>query len=250
MGSTIDYMDCPYCHSEDSYIVDYYYKRNEEFCFCEKCGSHHNVYIKRDEEDNYVYGKPNYFAYGKMLLHAAINDADITCVINNKEELDIYFGHIQDFKAFRNKFQELCDQVCDYILAHPENYKAQIEDYHRGCFSDGSGDKDSVDLAHRASYYVTDENNNRMYYIYAKLDYDDNGVAVSYLEYETDEFKGYGTFTVKGKDDDVSAIHVFESVPDEDTINKLKDDENVVAISVFENDKITVIKEDTQGYGY
>lgn len=45
MGSIMEYETCPNCGSEESYIRDYYYKSDEEYCFCSKCGHVHNYFM-------------------------------------------------------------------------------------------------------------------------------------------------------------------------------------------------------------
>lgn len=45
MGSVIDYIECPNCHSEDCYS-DFYYKTGEGYESCGECGYSRSVTIK------------------------------------------------------------------------------------------------------------------------------------------------------------------------------------------------------------
>jgi hypothetical protein len=53
MASTIGYVQCPNCGQNDCYN-DYNYKSGENYTFCNECGYVHDLYIKRDDDDNSV----------------------------------------------------------------------------------------------------------------------------------------------------------------------------------------------------
>jgi uncharacterized Zn finger protein len=53
MASTIGYVQCPNCGQNDCYN-DYNYKSGEDYTFCNECGYVHDLYIKRDDDDNSV----------------------------------------------------------------------------------------------------------------------------------------------------------------------------------------------------
>lgn len=59
MGSVIDYMDCPNCHSEETFMTDFYYKTGEEFALCTECGCTHSHFIKRDNDGVPVLQNPD-----------------------------------------------------------------------------------------------------------------------------------------------------------------------------------------------
>ena len=54
MGSVIDYVTCPNYGSEESYFCEFYYKSDEEFCFCTKCGHTHDYFMTKQRTKTVV----------------------------------------------------------------------------------------------------------------------------------------------------------------------------------------------------
>ena len=51
MGSVQDVIKCPKC-GHKTFTRDYYYRSDEEYCFCCTCGYQRNYYFKRDDQHN------------------------------------------------------------------------------------------------------------------------------------------------------------------------------------------------------
>ena len=79
MGSVISYETCPKCDLEEGMSVDFYYKSDEEYRFCNRCGySYTREITNREDSDKDEDWKPKYkekrskgigcFKYGSGVL--------------------------------------------------------------------------------------------------------------------------------------------------------------------------------------
>lgn len=241
MSSTIDYLDCPYCHSKGTFVSDFYYRTDEEYCFCTNCGSHYNVTLNRDSSGKPVFNTPKHYDFGKIEIKAEIeNNTVAVATIDNKAMFDCYNNHIAEPKAFAECFPAFCNEIDNYILARPEKFAREIENYKRGCYHDGSGDKYAVAPWRRASLRILYENESFLYFN-TKIEFDDTGMLVSECDYVTDEKICCGTFTVSdGKA--VSAFHSFETMPSEEQLKALVNDPNVKNIKIVKDGNVEIIK--------
>ena len=239
MGSVISYEVCPYCGSED-YVVDYYYKTDEMYGFCPHCGSHHEVTLRRDENGHLVFNAPKHYDFSDITIKAEMNNETIAVMpINSKADFGIYNNWIGNSEAFEKRFGELCEAVTAYMLARPEEYASVIEDYKRGCYSDGSGDKNSVALWRNASIRIVC-NDEPFIYLNTKIDFDETGMLISECDYIDDEVICYGTYSIA--DENGSAIFSFEKEPTEAELQELIDAEFCNKITVVKNGEVKVIK--------
>ena len=239
MSSVINYEVCPYCGCED-YVVDYYYRTDEMYGFCPCCGSRHNITLRRDENGHCVFGAPKHYNFSDIAVKAVINDETIAvATINNKADFDIYNNWINKSEEFEKRFGELCEAVTAYILARPEEYASVIEDYKRGCYSDGSGDKNSVALWRNASIRIVC-NDEPFIYLNTKIDFDETGMLISECDYIDEETIGYGTYSIA--DENGSSVFTFESEPTDAELQELIDAEFCHKITVVKNGKIEIIK--------
>lgn len=239
MGSVIDYVKCPFCGAEGAYIVDYYYRTDETYCFCSVCGSHHNISLKRTADGNYAFNEPKHYDFAEITLKATLNDEDIAVAsMDSEKAFDVYSKSIGNPKAFEDYFSELCKAVTNYILARPEAYAEAIENYKRGCYSDNSGDKYSVALWHKAHLCVMCDDKPLLgaNIIFPKIDFDDTGVLVSECDYKEDKSICYGTYRMKG------SLYTFEKEPTDAELQTLIKDTSVTAINVVRNGENIVIK--------
>lgn len=241
MSSVIDYAKCPYCGKEESYIVDFYYRTDEEYCFCTNCGSHHDIVLERDEKDMPVFRFKKHYDFGKIKMRAEIDDKIVAIAsIDNKAQFDIYNHHIRNPKDFEECFPEFCQSVADYILARPDKFATAIEDFKRGCYSDRSGDKYSVALWRTSVIDIVDENNEHFLYLNTKTEFDDTGIAVSECSYITDEKICYGTYNVT--DGKSTSVYPFETEPSEAELQELINNASVISINVVKNGETIVVK--------
>lgn len=240
MGSVISYNKCPYCGAEnDEYIVDYYYKTGEMYSFCTRCGSHHDISLKRDENGHYAFNEPKHYDFSKITLNATMDGETIAVTsINSKEDFDIYNKCIGCPKEFEERFPEFCKTVTDYILARPKEFADAIKNYERGCYSDGSGDRYSVALWHLAPRRVVCDDKPFLY-LNTKIDFDDTGLLVSECEYIDEEAICFGTYTVE---EDGTTVYSFEKEPTEEELQALINNKTVVGINIVKNGENTIIK--------
>lgn len=243
MGSVIDVTKCPRC-GQETYQVDYYYRSSEEYCFCSSCGTRHNAHLRRDANHKIITRPNGHFDFGKIKLTADIrlNEEPLAeTVINSREDFDAYNNYIGNPKAFQEHFPELCKKITDFVLASPEKYESAIEDYKRGCFSDGSGDEYSVALWRIATFNIVDENNKKFLYVTDRIEWDETGMTVLSPDYVTEHTDGYGVFTTTN-DDNITALFPFIEEPSEKQLNDLISDDKVQSITVLRDGKIVTVK--------
>lgn len=241
MGTIRDYAKCPYCGKEESYIIDYNYRTDEEHCFCTNCGSHHDITLERDEENTPIFRFKKHYDFGEIKIRAKIDDVIVAAAsIENKKQYETYNHYISKPKNFQECFSELCHSVEKYILARPERFANEIKDYRRGCYADRSGDKYSVALWRTAVIDIVDENDEHFRYINTKTKLNDTGIDVSECRYITDEKIRYGTFLVT--DGKSTFIHSFDTEPSEAELQKLINDASVTEIKVVKNQETIIFK--------
>lgn len=127
MGSVMNEMECPQCRG--IMFCDYYYKTNEEYRFCKRCGRVENWTLVRNNDgkivlknDNWEYNHIRKKGYGVLRIAGTDGFAQLSALSQKVKNKDVR-------KFFEVLKEEWVDKADCYLMKWDETTKSVIPIY-------------------------------------------------------------------------------------------------------------------------